>query len=382
MTLRHSIILLLMALGCVDAAAQAPFLVSPTATKPATVVVEAPADPASANAKIGTAQPSAVNEIAGTGSVVPKTANAQFRLDRLPIGNGAELLTIFGRLDSMRTTDAATREVPLISVMRDTLADTDPDNDRLSYVWMLTYTRPNLMKRFASAIPFLYQHVGNQRQASNNLPKPIIDLANPKQQTWNRFFWMGMQNIFLDSYGLPLKASSRTYRRNAADYRSAHVTQALSILGNYENLRRRTRDESELLAFRQSTDTNATPASDGAINDTATPLLPERSPAFTPGEMLELRARLILSGESFGGFFGPDKFSDTVAKQSMASIDTIGHNWEMLRQRAEAEGLYFQPLTMPDGRATHGLLWISRSDLAAQASRSVNQRFLNIANPW
>ena len=66
----------------------------------------------------------------------------------------------------------------------------------------------------------------------------------------------------------------------------------------------------------------------------------------------------------------------------MTSVDAIGHNWEMLRQRAEAEGLYFQPLTMPDGRATHVLLWISRSDLATQASRSFNQRFLNIANPW
>jgi hypothetical protein len=98
--------------------------------------------------------------------------------------------------------------------------------------------------------------------------------------------------------------------------------------------------------------------------------------------MLELRARLILSGKTFGGFFGPDKFRETVEKQSMASIDTIGHNWEMLRQRAEAEGLYFQPLTMPDGRATHGLLWISRSELAAQAGRSFNRRFLNIANPW
>jgi len=160
------------------------------------------------------------------------------------------------------------------------------------------------------------------------------------------------------------------------------VTQALSILGNYENLRRRTRDESELLALRQASETNANEPTGGGINDTVTPLLPARSPAFTAGEMLELRARLILSGKTFGGLFGPDKFGETVEKHSMASVDTIGHNWEMLRQRAEVEGLYFQPLTMPDGRATHVLLWISRSDLAAQASRSFDKRFLNIANPW
>ena len=311
MTLRPSIILLLLALSCVDAAAQAPFMVSPAATKPATGVVEAPANPASANAKTATAQPSAANETADTANpVVPKTATPQFRLERLPIGNGAELLTIFGRLDSMRTTDAATPEVPLISVVRDTLADTDPDNDRLSYVWMLTYTRPNLMKRFASAIPFLYQHVGNQRQASDRLPKPIIDLANPKQQTWNRFFWMGMQSIFLDGYGLPLKASSRTYRRNAADYRSGHIMQALSILDTYERVRSRSRQEGEMLALgeRVANDTRV----ERAINDTPTLVLSDLTPAFRPGEMLEMRARLILSRQTFGGLVGPETFFDTV----------------------------------------------------------------------
>jgi len=323
----------------------------------------------------------AVAEKSATETEAPSPTQTQFRIERLPIIGGAEVLTIFGRLDGMRRNGLPAPEVPLVSVVRDTLSDNDSENDRLRYVWMLTYTQPTLMKRIASAIPFLYQHVGNKKQASKGPPAPILDLANTSRQTWNRFFWMGLQNVFLDSYGIPLKAASRSYRRNAAEYRKAHITQALSILSNYEILRQRTRDESELLALSQNS-TDATTTSDGGVNDAATPLLPERSPAFTPGEMLELRARLILSGKTFGGFFGPDKFSETVEKQSMASTDTIGHNWEMLRQRAEAEGLYFQPLTMPDGRATHGLLWISRSDLAAQVGRSFNKRFLNIANPW
>lgn len=317
-------------------------------------------------------------------SIIPEPstpAQAQFRIERMPMMGGAELLTIFGRLDGMRIKGKPAPEIPLLSVVRDTLSDNDPENDRLRYVWMLTYAQPTTMKRIASAIPFLYQHLGNKKHASKNPPAPILDLANVSRQTWNHFFWMGLQNVFLDSYGIPLKAASRSYRRNLADYRSAHVTQALTILGNYENLRQRTRDESELLALRQPSDTNSLTNRDSSVNDTATPLLPERSP-FTTGEMLELRARLILSGKTFGGFFGPGRFSDTVEKRSMASVDTMGHNWEMLRQRAEAEGLYFQPLAMPDGRATHVLLWISRSDLAAQAGRSFGQRFLNISNPW
>ena len=384
MTVRPSIILLLLALSCVDAAAQAPrqFLVTPASAKPATVVVDAPAaDATSANTKTKPAQPfGAANEIVAAGAEVPKTANPQFRLERLQIANGAELLTIFGRLDGLRTTDAARPEVPLISVVRDTLADTDTANDRLRYVWMLTYARPNLMKRFASAIPFLYQHVGNQRPASNELPKPIIDLANPKRQTWNRLFWMGLQNIFLDSYGLPLKASSRTYRRNAADYRSGHILQALSILDTYERLRSRSHTEGEMLALGEVVANNA--KTEQPINDAPATVLSDLTLAFTPGEMLEMRARLILSRKTFGGLVGPETYRETVTHRTVSSIDTSGHNWELLRQRAEAEGLYFEPLTMPDGQATHAILWIAKSDLSRQPRRQFHDRFLNISDPW
>lgn len=389
--LRSILLMVAIALWCGQSAAQSanqfgsrpPAPTKPTETEkpavlPATAAtVPAPGERVTADPSTETRPDETTLEPAAT-----TPAQTQFRIERLPMTGGAELLTIFGRLDGMRTDGRPAVEVPLVSVLRDTLSDDDPENDRLRYVWMLTYTQPTLMKRIASAIPFLYQHVGNKNQASKGPPVPILSLANTNRQTWSRFFWMGLQSVFLDSYGIPLKAASRSYQRNASEYRSAHVTQALAILGNYENLRQRSRDAGELLAFRQSSDTNANPVGDGGVNDTATPLLPERSPAFTPGEMLELRARLILSGKTFGGLFGPDKFSETVEKRSMGTVDTIGHNWEMLRQRSEAEGLYFQPLTMPDGRATHGILWISKSDLATQTGRSFSKRFLNISNPW
>jgi hypothetical protein len=310
------------------------------------------------------------------------TTPSQFRIDRVPMVGGSELLTIFGRLDGMRPNGRPAPEVPLFSVVRDTLSDDDPENDRLRYVWMLTYTQPTMIKRIASAIPFFYLPVGSKTQASKGPPAPLLDLANTSRQTWNHFFLMGLQQVFLDSYGIPLKAASRSYRQNAADYRSAHVTQALSVLGNYEYLRQRSRSESELLASTQSSGPNTAQRSNSQVDDVITPLLPERSPGFTPGEMLELRARLILSGKTFGGLFGADKFSETVEKRSMNSVDIIGHNWELLRQKSEAEGLFFQPLAMPDGRATHVMVWIARSDLSSRSNRSFDRRFLNIANPW
>ena len=311
----------------------------------------------------------------------PKSVQSQFRIEQMPLINGAELLTIFGRLDGMRGEGRPALEVPLISIVRDTLGDSDPENDRLRYVWMLTYTQPTAAKRIAAAIPFLYQRLGNKMHASKR-PTSIIDLANIRQQTWNKFFWLGLQNVFLDTFGLPLKASSRSYRRNLADYRSAHMMQALSILGTYENLRQRLRDESELLASRQPFGGSDTFLNrDVAVSDAGTPLLAGSPPGFTTSEMLELRARLILSDKIFGGLLGPGNFKSTVEKRTERTIDIRGHNWEMLRQRAEAEGLYFEPLTMPDGTATHALLWIAKRDLT-QPDRGFNGRFLNIANPW
>ena len=121
---------------------------------------------------------------------------------------------------------------------------------------------------------------------------------------------------------------------------------ALSILGTFEKLQQRSRDESEFLA--QGVD--AAPAAN-EINDGSTPLLDVRS-AFAPGEMLELRARLLLSNNTFGGLYGPDKYESTVTSYGTKSLDVSGHNWELLRQQAEAEGLYFEPLTMPDGTAS------------------------------
>jgi hypothetical protein len=387
---RSILLLVAISLLCAQAAAQSSTQFANKAPAPATTAeIERgtlPAAKVSGSAESDRADSKSSTEArpeeSSTESGASNRTQSQFRVERVPMIGGAELLTIFGRLDGMRPYGLPAPEVPLVSVVRDTLSDNDPENDRLRYVWMLTYTQPTMMKRIASAIPFFYQHVGNKKQASNGPPTPLLDLANTSRQTWNNFFWMGLQNIFLDSYGIPLKAASRSYRRNAADYRIAHVTQALSILGNYENLRQRSRDEAELLAFSQSSDIKSPTTNENEINDAATPLLPERSPGFTPGEMLELRARLILSGKTFGGLLGPGKFSETVEKRLMGSVDIIGHNWEMLRQRAEAEGLYFQPLAMPDGHASHVLLRIARSDLKTRENRSFERRFLNIANPW
>lgn len=272
----------------------------------------------------------------------PKSA---FRLERTPVAGGAELLTIFGSLDGLPHKNASAAEVPLVSLLRDTLGDENPENDRLRYLWMLTYTKPSFTQKLAGAVPFLYTRVGNKGHAPSGAPPAIIDLAGTEQEVWEAFFWTALQSLVMDTYGLPVKAATRTYRRNVGDYRKAHVVRALAILSLYES------------------------AKGG-------------SPIFTSSEMHDIQARLMLTEKTLGGIVDDIYLQRVYEKTTTEARDIRGHNWELLRQRAEAQSLYFEPLELPDGSATHAMLWVARDDLAKFHGKEFESRFLNIRNPW
>ena len=79
--------------------------------------------------------------------------------------------------------------------------------------------------------------------------------------------------------------------------------------------------------------------------------------------MATIQARLMLSDKTFGGLVDDSNLQSYYARKTTQARDERGHNWELLRQKAEAESLYFEPLTMPDGSATHALLWVAKRDL-------------------
>ncbi|HEX8502738.1 MAG TPA: hypothetical protein VF659_19295 [Pyrinomonadaceae bacterium] len=268
-----------------------------------------------------------------------------FRIETIPVGRDAQLLTVFGRLDGLRDEAPLPEEVPLVSILRDTLGDADPENDRLRHVWMLTYTRPTALQRVASAVPFLYGRVGGKRGVGKGVPPPVIDLADPKQDLWRRFMWLALQNVVFNPYGVAAKASTSTLRRNTERYRQAHILRALAILSLYES------------------ETGA-------------------ESAFTQAESSEIQARLMLTSKTFGGLIDDAYLDEVLRRQNTQTLDTRGHNWELLRQRAEAEWLYFEPLALPDGSATHAMLWVAREDLRKNRGRKFGSRFLNIKSPW
>ena len=269
-----------------------------------------------------------------------------FRLERVPVAGGAELITILARLDGIQA-PGESRWVPLVSLLRDTLGDLSPENDRLRYVWPLTYTRPTMRQRLSGAVPFLYSRVGNKNSASEKAPPAVLDLAAPERDVWNKLFWTALQSLLLDPYGTPVKAATRNYRQNSSDYSKSHIIRALSVLSLYQ----------------------AVAGAEGA-------------PAFSEPELAEIQARLKLTDKTFGGFVDESNLQRYNQQQITDLRDMRGHNWELLRQRAEAESLLFEPLHMPDGSTTHALLWVAKADLATNQGKRYDSRFLNIANPW
>jgi len=270
-----------------------------------------------------------------------------FKLERIPIEGGAELIIVHARLDGLAdqsTNQSNDNWVPLVSILRDTLGDTNLENDRLRYVWPLTYTRPTTKQRFAAAIPFFYTRVGNKEKVSDRPPPALFDLAAPENEVWNKIFWTALQNLLFDPYGFAIKASTSSYQQNTGDYKKSHIIRALSVLALYQGVK----GES----------------------------------AFSDAEMAEIQARLLLTDKTFGGLVDDVNLQTYYAKKTATIRDERGHNWELLRQRAEAEQLYFEPLQMPDGSATHALLWVAKRDLAKRQNPAYHGRFLNIADPW
>ena len=281
---------------------------------------------------------------ASTDETNPAAALSQIlRLERVEVpGAGAELITVHAKLAGLES-DNNDRWIPLVSILRDTLGDNTAENNRLRYVWPLTYTRPSTKQKIAAAIPFFYSRVGNKDQ-THKTPPPALDLASPETDVWNKIFWAALQNILFDPYGTPIKASTSTYRRNTSDYRKSHIIRALSVLALYQEV--------------------------------------EGESAFSQAEMATIQARMMLTDKTFGGLVDDSNLPVYYAKQVAATRDFRGHNWELLRQRAEAESLYFEPLMMPDGSATHAIVWVAKRDLVAKKDARFSERFLNIANPW
>lgn len=272
------------------------------------------------------------------------TPEMGFRVETVPVAGGAEIVTIFVRRSADESVAGPIADLPLVSVLRDTLGDEIPENDRLRYVWMLTYTEPSLRQKVAGFVPFLYTRTRNKSGIGNDPPPAIIDLNSSDKTMWNKVFWMIFKKIALSEIGIGIRASSLQYRQNASDYRRTATAAALTVLSLYQET-----------------------SGERVLSDV---------------ELKDIQARLFLSDKMFGWHMRSENLGRVYDKETAMARDYRGHNWELLRQYAEAQGLYFDPIEMSDGSARHAMVWVSAADLKANRGKKFDRRFLNIKSPW
>ena len=89
-----------------------------------------------------------------------------------------------------------------------------------------------------------------------------------------------------------------------------------------------------------------------------------------------------MTGRPLGGLVADQYLEKDQDKQRTKETEARGHNWELLRQRAEEAGLYLQPLDSSAPSASRAILWVAEADLEDGAARHFDGQFLNISNPF
>ena len=255
------------------------------------------------------------------------------RVERVRVGTGADLLTVFRN------------DIPLLSVLRDDLGAPDLEAARLRYVWVLNSARPSFLQRATSALPFFYWRTPTWKR-TKAVPSPIFDLTNPRRSVYVDTGALLMQFSALDPSGWMVRATSRSYRGNSLDYRRSQILESLAALTDLE-------------------------------------LRPESARPINNPDLRVVEARLKLATQTLGGLASDRSLPEAYFKQREREQEARGHNWELLRQEAEANGLYFQSLGVP-GQATHAILWVAREDLTGNGGTAhrFDARFLRIADPF
>lgn len=277
---------------------------------------------------------------------LPKV-NTDFRIEKVRVDGGADLLTIFARAKEPQNSSAdKNSEIPLVSVLRDTLGDNNPENDRLRYVWMLTYTKGTLSQQIAAGVPFLYTRTTNKDDAGKGPPPPVFDMNAGDKGRLNKVFRLIFNKFILGQFSYAVRASALQYQRNTADHRRTAVTKALTILSLYQSEQ----------------------------ND--------RERLLSDPELKDIQARLWLMEKLLGWHMPSENLNRVYEKEFAKTRDIRNQNWELLRQYSEAQGLYFDPLEMSDGSARHAIVWADAADIKANENKKFDRRFLNIKSPW
>jgi hypothetical protein len=261
------------------------------------------------------------------------------------VGASAQLLTLFCRACTI--VERIEQDTPVISVLRDTLGDQTTENDRVTYVWLLTYTRPRVRQRILSAIPFFYWRLGKGSESlSAHDIAPFMDLSAPENPMMARIERNLVQWTAFDPLSTSARASTLQYNGNSLDNTRLHLEEAISYLR------------------------------EAPVSNDAT--------ALTQAQLDTVVARLELRKTLLGGLASENQ-AKRVGEQSDFEQERIrSRNLELLRQWAEKTGLIFEPLNLAGNQDHYAILWFSQKDSAPRGGSSLNSvwKLLGIQNPW
>lgn len=259
------------------------------------------------------------------------------------VGGTAQLLTLFCR--ACGGAEVQPEDVPLVAVLRDTLGDSDPQNDRVTDVWLLTFSRPGIGQRILAAVPFFYWRVGSGSDKVKYNPPPLLDLNAPQHPVLRDIERDILQWTLFDPMTTAVRATSRAYRANQTDYERLHLEEAIGYL-------------------------REAPVSTGDAALT-------RAQLDTVVARLELRKRLL------GGLV-TDRHAARLGEEASFEVQSVrSRNWELLRQCASRTGLFFQPLSLAGGPKQYAILWFPLgSSFRPSSSLSAVWKLLGIKNPW
>lgn len=259
--------------------------------------------------------------------------------------NTSQLLTLFCR--GCVAGKKGWEDLPLISVLRDTLGDRSPENDRITYVWLLSSSQLGIGQKILSAVPFFYWRVGDGSQLVNSRDlTPLINLNAPQHPTLSALSRNLIQWTAFDPLARGVRATSRSFWANQVDYERLHLEAAISHLRK------------------------APMSSD--------------SSALTSEELNTVIARLELRKSMLGGLVNDSHAARFGEENSYVGERIRSRNWEILRQLAEKTGLYFEGVNLAGAQNQHAILWfpINGSLPAGGTSLKPIWKILNIKNPW
>jgi hypothetical protein len=262
-----------------------------------------------------------------------------------PVGDSAQLLSLFCRACDVST--GIEQDLPLVSVLRDTLGDQTNENDRVTYVWLLTYAHPRFGQRILSAIPFFYWRISKgSKSVSKHDTEPFMDLSAPENAMMVQVSRNLLQWTAFDPMMTPVRASTHAYRANRQEDERLHIEEVISYL-------------------RQA------PVSTD-------------STALTQVQLDTIIGKLKLREILLGGL-GADNQAARVGMQSTFEQERIcSRNRELLRQWAEKTGLIFEPLNLNGNQAHYAILWFPQSESAEPENLSLQSiwKLLALRNPW